>query len=129
MIRRAPVLLATCGVAVLLAACSTAASPPPTSGAGGSGQVINVQASEFKFEPAAITATAGKVSFHVRNAGAAEHEFEVIKDGKGIGEIEGLVPGLEKDLTVDLAPGTYSVECHLPGHLEQGMKATLTVTQ
>jgi iron uptake system component EfeO len=130
MVRRAPVLLASCGLAAILAACSSSGvSPTATSGTGGSGNVINVQASEFKFEPAAITAPAGRVTFHVRNAGAAEHEFEILKDGKGIVEIEGLVPGLEKDLTVDLAAGNYSVECHLPGHLEQGMKASLTVTQ
>jgi iron uptake system component EfeO len=135
MRRRLPTMLA-CGVlAAVVAACSPAASTPgPSSGFGGSGgvggrgPVVNVQAVDFRFDPSTITVAAGKVTFHVRNGGSAEHEFEIIKDGQARGEIEGLVPGLEKDLTVDLPAGAYSIECHLPGHLEQGMKATLTVT-
>jgi iron uptake system component EfeO len=130
MVRRAPGLLVACGMAVLLAACSSSGSTPTaTSGVGGSGTVINVTASEFKFDPATITTPAGQVTFHVRNGGAAEHEFEILKDEQRVGEIEGLVPGLEKDLTVELPAGSYLIECRLPGHLEQGMKATLTVTQ
>ena len=131
MVRRAPLLLASCAIATVLAACSSGATPAPaaSSGVGGSGPVVNVQASEFKFDPSTVSVKAGKVTFHVRNAGSAEHEFEIIKDDQTVAEIEGLVPGLEKDLSVDLAAGSYLIECRLPGHLEQGMKATLTVTQ
>ncbi len=60
--------------------------------------------------------------------GEAEHEFEILKGDQAVGEIEGLVPGLEKNLTVSLAPGDYLYACRLPGHFEQGMKGTLTVT-
>jgi iron uptake system component EfeO len=133
MVRRAPVLLVSVGLIALVAACSASSTPSPSSASGsvgaGSGQVINVQASDFRFDPSTITVSAGKVTFHVKNAGAAEHEFEIFKDGQPLDEIEGLVPGVEKDLTVDLAAGNYSIECHIPGHFEQGMKAMLTVTQ
>ena len=130
MIRRAAALVASSAMAVMRVACSsTSATPPPASGAGGTGPVVNVQAADFRFDPSTISVKAGKVTFHVKNIGSAEHEFEIIKDNQAVDEIEGLVPGLEKDLTVDLPAGTYSIECRLPGHLEQGMKGTLTVTQ
>jgi iron uptake system component EfeO len=128
MLRRASVLVATSALAALLAACSSS-TPSPSSGIGGTGPVVNVQAFEFRFDPSTISVAAGKVTFRVKNGGSAEHEFEIIKDDQPVDEIEGLVPGLQKDLTVELPAGTYSIECRLPGHLEQGMKATLTVTQ
>lgn len=130
MLRRAPILAAL-ALGGALAACSSSSTPSPSSssGVGGTGQVVNVQAVEFRFDPSTISVPAGKVTFHVRNGGSAEHEFEIFKGEEVVDEVEGLVPGVEKDLTVDLPAATYSIECRLPGHLEQGMKAALTVTQ
>ena len=113
----------------LVAACSSSSTPAASGGVGTSGQVVNVAASEFRFDPSAITVPAGSVTFHVRNAGSVEHEFEIFKGEQAVDEIEGLVPGLEKDLSVNLAAGEYTIACKLPGHFEQGMKGTLTVTK
>jgi uncharacterized cupredoxin-like copper-binding protein len=44
-----------------------------------------------------------------------------------VDEIEGLVPGLAKELTVTLAAGDYTFKCKLSGHDQLGMKGTLTV--
>jgi iron uptake system component EfeO len=88
---------------------------------------VNVGAKEFAYHPAAIAVKAGTVTFKVKNTGVAEHEFEIFQGSQVIDEIEGLVPGLEKELKVDLAPGDYTIVCKLPGHEEAGMKATLTV--
>jgi high-affinity iron transporter len=90
--------------------------------------VTDVKASEFRFEPATISVHAGEVTFHVTNVGEAEHEFEILKGEQTVSEIEGLVPGLQRDLTVSLAAGEYMYACRLPGHFEQGMKGTLSVT-
>ena len=49
------------------------------------------------------------------NAGTTEHEFEVYQGDKTIDEVEGLVPGLTKQLTVTLAPGTYTIELRQAG--------------
>ena len=35
--------------------------------------------------------------------------------------------GASEGFTADLAPGTYEIACHIPGHHEVGMKATLVV--
>ncbi|MGZ8437992.1 MAG: cupredoxin domain-containing protein [Candidatus Limnocylindrales bacterium] len=114
--------LMSLALAVGLVACSS-----KTTG-GSVAPAIDVKASEFTFEPATIRVAAGSVTFHVTNGGEAEHEFEILKGDQTVSEIEGLVPGIDMDLTVSLAAGDYTYACHLPGHFEQGMKGTLTVT-
>ena len=108
-----------------LAACggtSTSSIPAPPSGA------IAVIATEYAFAPSTISVPAGEVRFWVRNAGAVEHEFEIFKGDQVVDEIEGLVPGLAKELKVTLDAGDYTFVCKLSGHDQLGMKGTLTVT-
>jgi iron uptake system component EfeO len=89
---------------------------------------VAVEASEFKFDPSTITVAAGEVTFSVKNVGALEHEFEIFEGDRVIDEVEGLVPGLTKNLTVTLEAGAYTYVCKLAGHEEQGMTGTLTVS-
>jgi iron uptake system component EfeO len=86
-------------------------------------------ASEFTFGPSTVTTRAGKTTFVVTNTGSVEHEFEILRGDQVIDEVEGLVPGLSRELTVDLAPGAYTYVCRLSGHEEAGMRGTLTVTE
>lgn len=114
------------GLALILAACGasgpTVAPTPVPSG------VVAVETREYQFTPSTINVPAGAVTFSVRNAGNEEHEFEVFKGDQVVDEIEGLVPGLTKDLTLTLAAGDYTYMCKLNGHDQLGMKGTLTVT-
>ena len=118
--------------AVTVAACggSAASAGPATPVQSGVVAVQAAKESAYSFTPSAITVPAGSVTFSVRNAGSEEHEFEVFKaDGTTVvDEIEGLVPGLTKSLTVTLEPGTYQFMCKLNGHDQLGMKGTITVT-
>lgn len=116
------------GTALLVAACGGGgggpqggATPPP---AGAS--TVNVTETEFKFDPKAMTAKAGQVTFQVKNAGSVEHNF--IVEGTSI-KLEGIQPGQTKPASTTLAAGTYKVLCTIPGHQEAGMTGTLTVTQ
>lgn len=127
-----PVRLALAGsvVAAVLTACSAG---PAATGTPGASQApaaapIAVSASEYRFEPASLTAPAGEVTFRITNTGTVEHEFEIFEGDQVVDEIEGLVPGLTRDLTVTLEAGDYTYVCKLAGHEEQGMKGTLTVT-
>jgi iron uptake system component EfeO len=115
-------LLAAAITAVAACDGAAASAPPPPSG------VVVVEAKEYQFTPSSLTVGAGKVIFYVRNAGTVEHEFELFKGDQVVGEVEGLVPGLAKNLTLDLAPGQYTFMCKLSGHDQLGMKGTLTVT-
>jgi iron uptake system component EfeO len=124
---RSAALAACClGAAVILAACGggTATSGPPASLPAGT---YAVEAREYSFTPSALTVPAGAVTFRVRNAGNEEHEFEIFRGETVVDEIEGLVPGLTKDLAVTLEPGAYEFKCLLNGHNQLGMTGTLTV--
>ena len=124
-----PALLAAAVLTTVavLAACGGAApasvAPPPSG-------VVAIEASDqsgYKFTPSSVSVAAGKVTFYVRNVGTQEHEFEIFEGETVVDEIEGLVPGLAKNLTVDLKPGQYTFVCKLSGHDLAGMKGTLTV--
>jgi high-affinity iron transporter len=128
---KAAAAAASVTLALVLAGCSTgggASSAAASASAAAGGTTVEVAASEYKFDPNAITAPAGSVSFHVTNKGTEEHEFEIFKGEAVVDEIEGLVPGLDLTLTVDLEAGDYTFACKLNGHDQAGMTGTLTVT-
>ena len=115
---RPALVAAVAGVLTLaVAACgSTEGSiEPAASGSAPSGApgTIAVQTSEYAFAPASITVPAGEVTFSVSNVGAVEHEFEIFEGDQVVDEVEGLVPGLNRDLTVTLEPGAYTFVCKL----------------
>ena len=117
------------GVALALAACGggTPSAGDPTPAPSGVVQVVAAKDSQYSFTPSTISVPAGTVTFQVRNAGTEEHEFEIFQGETVVDEIEGLVPGLTKDLTLTLAAGDYTFMCKLNGHDQLGMTGTLTV--
>jgi len=116
---------ATLAIGFVLAACGTpgSSSAPFTAAPG----TVAVETKEYTFTPSTLTVPAGSVTFTVRNSGQEEHEFEIFKGEAVVDEIEGLVPGLTKNLTVTLEAGTYTFACKLNGHDQLGMTGTLTV--
>lgn len=143
--RRPGMVSAALAAGLLVAACGGgAASAPartltPDSSPGPAGSsaaatlaptatIVNVAAREYEFTPSTLTVAAGSVRFVVTNNGNDEHEFEIFKGEQVVDEIEGLVPGLTKELPVTLAAGEYMFMCKLSGHDLLGMKGTLTVT-
>ncbi len=113
--------------AIALAACGggsgASATPAPAAAT-----TVEIAASEYQFTPATVSVPAGTVAFHVTNKGTEEHEFEIFQGDQVVDEIEGLVPGLDRTLTVTLAAGDYTYVCKLAGHEVAGMKGALTVT-
>ena len=102
-------------------------------GGGGGGQPagsIKVTMTEFKFDPSAITAPSGKVTFYLVNSGSVAHDLVVMgPDGKKVAGSELVQAGNTSVLTVDnLAAGSYRIICDQPGHEDSGMKGTLTIT-
>jgi high-affinity iron transporter len=126
-VRTVPTVSTAILAVALVAGCGgtgSGSAAPVTAGEG----KVGVRATEFRFEPAAITVPAGEVTFDVTNAGAVEHEFEIFKGDVVVDEVEGLVPGLSRSLAVTLEPGDYTFACKLAGHDQAGMTGTLTVT-
>jgi iron uptake system component EfeO len=131
--RRAPIGLASIVLAVLpvlavLAACGGGPGATPGPATSVPSGTIAVSAKEYAFTPSTISVPVGSVTFAVKNDGTQEHEFEIFRGETVVDEIEGLVPGLTKDLTVTLAAGDYTFMCKLNGHDLLGMKGTLTVS-
>jgi iron uptake system component EfeO len=118
---------AVAALGILVAACAPSGTATPV-GSPPEGSIA-VTATDFKFDPSAMTTKAGETTFVVTNKGAVEHEFEIFKGETVVDEVEGLVPGLTRELTVTLDAGDYTYVCKLAGHEEAGMTGALTVTQ
>jgi uncharacterized cupredoxin-like copper-binding protein len=103
---------------------------------------LSVGLKEFKVLPSVARAAAGKVTFHVHNAGTVKHEFVVIRTDKPaasllkgssasekgkVGEIPGLNPGKSGSLSLHLAAGHYALICNQPGHYKAGQHTDFTV--
>lgn len=102
-------------------------------GGGGGAQPagsIKVDMTEFKFDPAAISAGSGKVTLYLVNSGKVSHDLVVIgPDGKRLAGSELVQPGNTSVLTIDkMSTRSYRIICDQPGHEESGMKGTLTIT-
>ena len=97
---------------------------------------------EYTVTPRPSEVAAGRVAFKVRNAGAINHEFVVLRTNKkasellkgneadetgNVGEIGDIQPGQTKTLSLNLKAGHYALICNLAGHYKAGQHADLTV--
>jgi uncharacterized cupredoxin-like copper-binding protein len=106
---------------------------------GASVKVVAVDASEYALRLAVDTVPAGTpVAFVVTNHGKLTHEFvlepkgasdDPLENGGATSEIEDILPGARREIIWTFAqPGAIQVVCHIAGHMEAGMIASLTVT-
>ena len=87
---------------------------------------LAASASALAFDTKALNSKPGKVTIDFDNPAALEHNVAIEKDGSVIAESETLAEG-KTSVSADLAPGTYTFLCTIPGHAEAGMEGTLTV--
>lgn len=120
-------IAAVAAVALLAVGCGGGGGGGSTGQPAGS---IKVTMTEYKFDPATLSASSGKVVFFLVNAGTQSHDM-AIRDSsnKRIGTSELVSAGDSKVFTVDsIAAGSYTIFCTQPGHEDSGMKGTLTIT-
>jgi plastocyanin len=92
-------------------------------------QVVDVVATDFKYDPERLTLPAGATTFSVRNSGVIDHNFAIENSpGSFVAVLNNIPAGRASSLDVTLTPGTYTMVCTLPAHREAGMVGTLTVT-
>jgi plastocyanin len=96
--------------------------------AGGPGGTLQLAAepTEIAFDTTTLSSKPGKVTIDFSNPSALEHNVAIEKDGKELAESETISEG-KTSVSVNLAPGTYTFLCTIPGHAEAGMEGTLTV--
>lgn len=88
-----------------------------------SATALSVTLAEFSIK-GNLTAVPGVVTIDVSNDGAIPHNLSVVGEAK----TSDLSGGESEVLTLEnLAPGTYTVICDIPGHVEAGMETILVV--
>ena len=105
---------------------------------------FNVKMEEFKFIPDSFSVPAGaQVTMELENTGALEHELVIMllskdatlpfddDDEANIYWEAELQPDTKQTITfvAPSEPGEYQLVCGTAGHLEQGMKGVLIVTE
>ena len=119
-------LLVVVVLAVGLAACGSGGGAAQS----GTGKTVNVEATEFAFNPNAFSGTVGqKITFKVTNKGTVDHNF-VVLNTDGSQELTKTVVKVGTTVSLDFTPtaaGDYQIDCNLPGHKEAGMQGKLTV--
>jgi len=116
-------------LAAALALAALGAGLTACGGGGGGGPVrtVTVTGTEMRFDPANLRLDPGRYRFHFVNAGRTFHDLGIYRNGKGL-SVREADAGQSADLDViTLVGGTYTMECHEPGHLQAGMRGTVTV--
>jgi plastocyanin len=94
-------------------------------GPGGTLQ-LSASPSQLAFNTTALSSKPGKVTIDFNNPSALEHDVAIEENGKQIAISQTIAEG-KTSVSADLAPGTYTFLCTIPGHAEAGMEGTLTV--
>lgn len=145
----ATLLAAAAVVVAATAACSaegtdTAVGSGEPSGA--AGNAVAVTLSEWSVESSVDEAAAGDITFEVTNAGSLAHNFVVFETElppdqlpvenaqvvesdavREAGRIDEFASGSSESVRLTLDAGPFVLVCNVPGHYQQGMRASLSV--
>ena len=120
-------------LAALVTACSGSGAAQSPVGGGASlipvpsVRQVHVSISDAGCSPQNLQVPAGPATFVVTNQGSPSVlEYEINQADHVIGEVENVVPGLDRTFTLNLKPGTYQLSC--PGGTSSA-SGTLVVTE
>jgi plastocyanin len=101
---------------------------PAEKGGSGPGGTIALAAdpTNIAYDTTSLSSKPGKVTIDFTNPSALEHDVAIEENGKEIAASELIAEG-KASVSANLAPGTYTFYCTVPGHREAGMEGTLTV--
>jgi len=104
-------------------------SEPVESQASGPGGTLQLaaDATDIAYDTTSLSGKPGKVTIDFTNPSALEHDVAIEgEDGKEIAGSELIAKG-KTSVSAELAPGTYTFFCTVPGHREAGMEGPLDV--
>jgi iron uptake system component EfeO len=125
--RRILALSGTLLCGLVLTGCGSSGD---STGSGAAG--VNIKATDTACElSGSTTLQPGKTSFNVTNSGSKVTEVYLYgKAGDAfttvVTEVEDIAPGITREMTADLAAGTYQLACK-PGQTGDGIRTTITV--
>jgi len=103
---------------------------------------VAVTLKEFKVTPKPVSVKAGKVTFAIKNAGALDHEFVIVKTKlaasklpvknnvvtlKPLAKVGPFKAGKTGTLSLSLKAGKYVLYCNVKGHYSFGQRIAFTV--
>jgi len=101
-------------------------APAEAKGPGGTLQ-LEADETEIAYDTTKLSSKPGKVTIDFSNPASLPHNVAIESEsGEQLGESETVAKG-KTSVSADLAPGTYTFYCTVPGHREAGMEGTLTV--
>ena len=133
MVKGAAGILHTSGAPKVPAAPKPAATTDQAATAPGT---VQVTMGDMWIKTPTPTVKAGKVTFQTKNLGVSMHGLGIVKAPAKIvngepadmlGEGKHLMGGQSDSFTVKLAPGSYELVCHMPGHYAAGQHIPFTV--
>ncbi|XVQ82463.1 iron uptake system protein EfeO [Microbispora siamensis] len=126
---RTPTVLAAAALALAgLTACSSTGSGTTTEAAATGDGKITVAATDTECKVAKSDLAAGTSTFSITNSGTKVTEFYVYAAGDRVmGEVENIVPGLTREVVVELPAGVYETACK-PGMTGKGIRGPLKVS-
>jgi plastocyanin len=103
-----------------------AGAPPAAKGPGGTLQLA-ADPSAIAYDKTELASKPGKVTIDFTNPAALEHDVAIeAEGGEELAASETIAQG-EASVSTELAAGTYTFFCTVPGHREAGMEGVLTV--
>ena len=120
-------LFATLIAVSALSACGGGSSAPAETIPADAGLVVK-SVKSIRFDASEYSATAGEIKVAFSNEDTVRHTLLVVQDGVKVPDFKLVVPekGALDVGTINLAAGSYTLICDVPGH--QNMKANLTVS-
>lgn len=95
----------------------------------GPGGTLQLEAdpTQIAYNKTELTSKPGKVTIDLNNPSSLEHDVAIESEsGEELAASETVAKG-KTSVTAELAPGTYTFFCTVPGHREAGMEGVLTV--
>jgi hypothetical protein len=95
----------------------------------GADRTLRIALSEYRLNPQSARVSAGVLTIDVRNYGRLAHNLVVSENGRMTGSTQPLYPGQSTQLSLNLAPGTYSMASTILSDQALGAYGTLHVTR
>ncbi len=106
-------------------AAATQKKLPPVKGPGGTVKLA-ADPTQLLYDTKTLTSKPGKVTIAFDNPATIEHDVAIAK-GNNVLDQSDLIAQGKTSLSLDLAAGSYTFFCTVPGHRDAGMEGTLTV--
>jgi hypothetical protein len=94
-----------------------------------SGGTLQIGLTEYAIRPAQATAGQGLLTIVAHNYGVLTHNLTVARDSEQFGSTPPIPPGQSATLTLDLAPGTYTLTSTILSDQALGARGTLDVAR